>query len=92
MWGIFGKPLKRAIRNSLGLHAVLTKCLRFSSVLADACVAFCLYFCQAATTSTAYKFTPRAVASPDCTTETIGSEKSTLSWGKLGAGYSSEVP
>ena len=24
MWGIFGKPLKRAIRNTLGLHAVLT--------------------------------------------------------------------
>ena len=24
MWGIFGKPLKRAIWNTLGLHAVLT--------------------------------------------------------------------
>ena len=32
MWGIFGKPLKRAIWNTLGLHAVLTTCLRFSSV------------------------------------------------------------
>ena len=26
MWGIFGKPLKRAIWNTLGLHAVLTTC------------------------------------------------------------------
>ena len=26
MWGIFGKPLKRAIRNTPGLHAVLTTC------------------------------------------------------------------
>ena len=24
MWGIFGKPLKTAIWNTLGLHAVLT--------------------------------------------------------------------
>ena len=43
MWGIFGKPLKRAIWNTLGLHAVLTTCLRFSSVFNDACVACCLY-------------------------------------------------
>ena len=43
MWGIFGKPLKRAIRNTPGLLAVLTVCLRFSSVLDDACVAFCLF-------------------------------------------------
>ena len=26
MWGIFGKPLKRAIWNTLGLHVVLTIC------------------------------------------------------------------
>ena len=38
MWDIFGKPLKRAIWNTLGLHALLTTCLRFSSVLGDACV------------------------------------------------------
>ena len=31
MWGIFGKPLKWATWNTLGLHAVLTTCLRFSS-------------------------------------------------------------
>ena len=31
MWGIFAKPLERAIWNTLGLDAVLTTCLRFSS-------------------------------------------------------------
>ena len=31
MWGIFGKPLIRAIWNALGLHAVLPIYLRFSS-------------------------------------------------------------
>ena len=42
MWGTFGKPLKRTIWNTLGLHAVLTTCLGFSSVLDNACVACCL--------------------------------------------------
>ena len=44
MWGIFGKPLKRAIWKPLGLHAVLTKCLRLLSVFDGACVACCLFF------------------------------------------------
>ena len=44
MWGIFGKPLKRAIWNTLGLHAVLMTCLRFLSVSDGACVACCLFF------------------------------------------------
>ena len=43
MWGIFGKPLKGAIWNTPGLHAVLTTCWRFLSILHGACVAFCLY-------------------------------------------------
>ena len=43
MWGIFGKPLKRAIRNTPGLHAVLTTCLRFFSALDSACVACYLF-------------------------------------------------
>ena len=63
MRGIFGKPLNRAIWNTLGLHAVLTPCLIFSSVLDSACVA--ASFCQQAITMSAYKFTQRAVASPD---------------------------
>ena len=32
MWGTFGKPSKRAIWNTPGLHAVLTTCLRFWSI------------------------------------------------------------
>ena len=61
--GVYSEsPLKRAIWNTLGLHAVLTTCLRFSSVLDDGCVACCL--CQQAADMSAYKFTPRAVASP----------------------------
>ena len=43
MWGIFGKPLKRAIWKPLGLHAVLTTCLRFSSGSDGARVACCLF-------------------------------------------------
>ena len=43
MRGISGKPLKRAIWNTLGLHVVLTTCLRVSSVLDGACVACCFF-------------------------------------------------
>ena len=43
MWGIFGKPLKRAIWNTLSLHGVLTVCSRFLSFLDGACVACCLF-------------------------------------------------
>ena len=64
MWGRFGKPLKRAIWNTLGLHAVLTTCSRFSSI-SDGPVFLAASFCQQAATMSAYKFTPRAVASPD---------------------------
>ena len=42
MWGIFGKPSKRAIWNTLGLHVVLTVCLRFLSFVDVACVVCCL--------------------------------------------------
>ena len=43
IWGVFGKPLKRAIWKILGLHAELTICLRFSSVLDAVCAACCLF-------------------------------------------------
>ena len=64
MWGIFGTPLKGAIQNTPGLHAVLTICLRFLAVLDGACVARCLVLLTGLTMSS-YKFTPRAVASHD---------------------------
>ena len=63
MWGRFGKPLKRAIWNTLPLHAVLTTCLRFSSVLDGACSACCLLLSTGS--YHVCKFTPWAVASPD---------------------------
>ena len=43
MWSIFEKYLKRAIWSTLGLHAVLTICLRFLSFLGSTCVACCLF-------------------------------------------------
>ena len=64
MWGILGKPFKRAIWNSLGLHAVFTTCLRFSSVL-DGCVLPAASFCQQAATMSVYKSRQCAVPSPD---------------------------
>ena len=64
MWGIFGKPLKRAIRNTPGLHAVLAICLRFSSVLDDACVAHHLVL-PTGSYHGRIQIQTRAVASPD---------------------------
>ena len=79
MWGIFGKPLKRAIWNTLGLHAVLMTCLRFSSLLDDACVACCLLL-----STGSYHVCTQIHATcchfPRCTTETFGAQKSAL-WG-----------
>ena len=43
MWGTFKKTLKRGIWNTLGLLAVLTICLKFSSVLDGVCAACCLF-------------------------------------------------
>ena len=62
MWGIFGKPSNiPQVRNTPGLHAVLTTYLRpFWTVP----VLLAASFCQQAAPMSAYKFTPRAVASP----------------------------
>ena len=71
MWGIFGKPLKRAIWNTLGLHAALMTCLRFLPVVDDACVACCLflstgsYYVRIQIHSTGCCF-------PGCTTKAFG--------------------
>ena len=63
MWGILGRPLKRAIWNTPGLHVVLTVCLRFSSVFDGVCVLLAASFCHQAATMSLYKFTPHAVGS-----------------------------
>ena len=61
--GHIRKALEKGYLEHPGLHAVLTTCLRFLSVSDGACVACYLFFSTAAMSS--YKFTPRAVASPD---------------------------
>ena len=63
--GYIRKALEKGYWNTLGLHAVLTTCLRFSSVLDGACALPAASFCQQADTMSAYKFTSWAVASPD---------------------------
>ena len=87
MWGIFRKPLKRAIWDTLGLHAVLRKCLRFSSVLDDACVACCLFLA----TGSYHVFIQvdfTGCCFPQCTTKAFNAEKGSP-WGcRVGAGGS----
>ena len=75
MWGIFGKPLKRAIRNTLGLHAVLTVCLIFLSFLDAACVACCL-FLSTGSHHVCIQIHATCCCVPRCTIKAIGSEKS----------------
>ena len=84
---MFGKPLNRAIWNTLGLHAVLTTCLIFSSVLDSACVACCLLL-STGSHHVRIQIHATGCCISRCTTETFGSQKSTLWWCKLGAGYS----
>ena len=71
MWGIFEKPLKRAIWNPLGLHAVLTVCLRFLSVLDDACVACCL-FLSTCSSHVRMQIHSTGCCFPRCTTKAFG--------------------
>ena len=89
--GYIRKALEKGFQNTPGLHAVLTICLRFPSVLDGSCVACCLLL-----STGSYHFFiqihARRCCTPRCTTETLGSQKGTL-WGcKLGAIYSSDVP
>ena len=87
MWGIFGKPLKRAIWNTPGLLAGLTTCLRFSSVLDDACVVCCLSL----STGSCHVFIQihaTGCCFPGRTTKAFDAQKGSL-WGcTLGAGVS----
>ena len=91
MWGIFGKPLKRAIWNTLGLHAVLTVCLIFLSFLGGACVACCL-FLSTGSHEVCIQIHAMCCCVLRCTTKAIGSEKSALWRCKLGAGYGHMSP
>ena len=85
MWGIFGKPLKRAIWNTLGLHVVATVGLTFLSLLDGACAVFCLLL-STGSHHVRVQIHATCCCIPRCTAETFGSQESTF-WGcKLGAG------
>ena len=85
MWGIFGKPLKKAIWNTPGLHPVLTTCVRFLSVSDDVCAACCPLLLTG-THHVCLQIHATCCCLPRCTTETFGAEKSSL-WGcQVGAG------
>ena len=80
MWGIFGKPLKRAIWNTLGLHVVLTTSLRVLSVLDGACVACCL-FLSTGSYHVFIQIHATGCCFPGCTTKAFDAQKGSL-WGK----------
>ena len=87
MWGIFGKPLKRAIRNTPGLHAGLMTCLIFSSVLDVACVVCCL-FLSTGSCHVVIQIPATGCCFPGCTTKAVDAHKGSF-WGcKVGAGCS----
>ena len=77
MWGIFEKPLKRAIWNTLGLHVVLTVCWRFLSCLDVACVVGCLIL-STGSHHVRVQILATCCCIPRCNAEAFGSQKSTL--------------
>ena len=85
MWGMFGKPLKRAIWNTLGLHVVLTVCLRFLSFLDSTCVA-CWLFLSTDSHHARIQVHATCCCIPGCTATTFGSQESTFGGCKVGAG------
>ena len=87
MWGISGKPLKRAIWNTPGLLAGLTTCLRFSSVSDGACVACCL-FLSTGSCHVLIQIYTTGCCFPGRTTKAFVAQKGSL-WGcTVGAGGS----
>ena len=98
--GYIRKALEKGYLEHLGLHAVLTTCLRFLSLLDDGCVACCARFlsllddgcvacCLLLSTGSCHvcmQIRATCCCFPRCTTETFGAQKSVL-WGcKLGGG------
>ena len=89
--GYIRKALEKGYLEHPGLHAVLTICLRYSSVLDGACVPCCLLL----STGSYHVFIQihaMRCCIPICTTEALDSQSGML-WGcKLGASYSPDVP
>ena len=77
--GYIQKDLEKGYLEHPGLHAVLTTCLRFSSVLDGACVACCL--CLSTGSYHVYiQIHSTGCCFPRCTTKAFGLQKGTL-WG-----------
>ena len=77
--GYLRKALEKGYLEALGPHAVLTTCLRFSSVLGGAPVACCL-FLSTGSYHVCIQIHATPCCFPRCTTETFGVQKSAL-WG-----------
>ena len=74
-WGYVGyirKALEKGYLEHPGLHAVLTTCLRFLSVLDDACVACCCLFLSPGSYHVRIQVHSLGYCFPGCTTETFG--------------------
>ena len=84
MWGIFGKPLKKAIWKTLGVHAVLMTCLKLSSV-SDRVGVACFLFLSTGSYHVRIQIHSTGCCFPQCTTETFGALKSALWRCKVGA-------
>ena len=64
MWGVFGKPLNTAIWNTQ-VYMLDSRHVRDFGPFWTMPVLFAASFCQQVAAMSSYKFTPRAVASPD---------------------------
>ena len=83
--GYIRKALEKGYSKHPGLHAVLTVCLRFLSVLDDAGVACCL-FLSTGSYHVRIQLHSMGCCFPGCTTKASGAQKGSL-WGStVGAG------
>ena len=69
--GYIRKALEKGYLEHLGLHAVPTTCLRFSSVLVDACVA-CRLFLSTGSYHVRIQIHSTGCCFPRCTTKAFG--------------------
>ena len=89
--GYIWKALEEGYLEHLGLHALLTICMRFSSIL-DSAYVLCCHLLSTGSYHVFIQIHAKRCCIPRCTTETLGSQKGPL-WGcKLGASYLPAVP
>ena len=82
--GHIRKALEKGYLEHPGLHAVLTTCLRFSSLLDSVCAACCL-FLSTGSYYVCIQIHTTCCCFPRCTTTTFGAQKGSL-WGcRVGA-------